>query len=73
LRILDVRSGESWTLFHDPAARNAFLGPDTSWSWWSDGSWAPDGSWVAAAIESSRTSRLAFEGVTYEAVSKLVK
>jgi hypothetical protein len=70
LRVLDVRTGQSWSPFDDRANRNAFLDPDTEWTWDSEGSWAPDGSWMAAAIWSTRTFRLAFEGVTYDAVTK---
>ena len=68
MRVFDVRAGKSWPLY-EPATPAAFAGPETSWNWAGDGSWSPDGTFVVATIGTSRTQRLAFAGVTFEAVS----
>ena len=70
LRVLDIKSGTAWPLV-DPAVGRTLFGPDTSWDWFGDASWAPDGSFIAAGIGVRRRVRIAFEGVTYDAVSRL--
>lgn len=71
LRVFGVREGKSWPLY-EPSNSLAFVGPDTSWSWRGDACWSPDGTFVVATIGTRRTQRLAFSGVTLEAVKARV-
>lgn len=59
-RVLAVETAESWPVH-----------PDTDG--WTASSWSPDGSFVLLTRGSRRIERLAWEGVTYEAVLKLMK
>ena len=60
-RVINVQTGESWALH-----------PDTQGQEWTDGSWAPDGSYVTLTRSTRRLERLAWEGVTTEAVMRLL-
>lgn len=62
-RILNLETTESWPV-HPDAARQ----PD-----WSASSWSPDGSFVLLTRGARRIERLAWDGVTYEAIMKLMK
>jgi Tol biopolymer transport system component len=61
-RVLNVSTGESWALL------------EKSWPTWSkEGSWAPDGSSIVVTVSSERWVSQLFQGITYEAVAKLMK
>ncbi len=62
LFVFNVETGESWPLRADLPSSPA----------WGQGSWAPDGSFVVLTQSSNRTERLAWEGVTYDAVMRLM-
>ncbi len=61
-RVANVDTGESWPLHADMANQTG----------WTAGTWAPDGSFIALTRSSSRKERLAWEGVTYDAVTRLI-
>ena len=63
LRVLDVRSGESW-----PIAEAA----DGDTYTWYDAQWAPDGTFIVITRNGFRDEFRSFEGVTYDAVVKLM-
>jgi hypothetical protein len=50
----------------------SLFGADTDWQFWGDASWSADGAFIAATISTVRQIRLAFEGVTANAVAKLM-
>ena len=61
-RIMNVETRESWALHSELAEAN-----------WGGASWSPDGTFIVInKSEFSRWSRLAWEGVTYEAVTRLL-
>jgi hypothetical protein len=58
-----VKSGESWPIAeaaNDKAQR------------WYNGQWAPDGSFIVLSRNFARDEYRVFEGVTYDAVIKLM-
>lgn len=59
-RVFNVETAESWPVHPDADG-------------WTASSWSPDGSFVLLTRGSRRIERLAWEGVTYEAVTKLMK
>jgi signal transduction histidine kinase len=61
-RVLNVATGESWALLDE-------------WPSWDSeqGSWAPDGSFLVVTTFESRRVWQMLQGVTYEAVAKLMK
>lgn len=61
-RILNVETRESWPLHADMS--------DTSWG---AGSWSPDGRFIAISKRTNVKERLAWEGVTAEAVARLME
>jgi Tol biopolymer transport system component len=60
-RVLNVATGESWALL------------ERGLSWDSEGSWAPDGSFLVVTTSESRRVWQMLEGITYDAVAKLMK
>jgi len=60
--VANVETGETWPLRPDLPNPNE----------WSGGSWAPDGSYIVVSRSTTRTERLAWEGVTYDAVVRLM-
>jgi Tol biopolymer transport system component len=60
-RVLDVKTAESWPVHPDANG-------------WTASSWSPDGSFVLLTRYAERRfERLAWDGVTYDAVTKLMK
>ncbi len=59
-RILNVETAESWPVHADAAG-------------WTATSWSPDGAFVLLTRAATRIERLAWEGVTYEAVTRVLK
>jgi hypothetical protein len=64
LRALDVATGTSWQI------ANAVDGDNHEWS---GAQWAPDGSFIAMARSGWSGEYKLFQGVTYDAVTKLVQ
>ena len=62
LKVFDIEARQSRQL-------HAEVGDDG----WSEASWSPDGTFLAVTKRSSRSERLAWEGVTAEAVARLVQ
>jgi len=60
-RMVDVESGEGWPVLESMSQRG-----------WDAGTWAPDGSFITLTHSSTRAERLAWDGVTYDAVKKLM-
>jgi Tol biopolymer transport system component len=60
-RVVNVETGEAWPLHSAIDTQN-----------WDARSWSPDGKFIAMTFSSSRVERLAWEGVTYEAVTRLL-
>jgi len=63
LRVVDVGTGQSWAIAE---------AADTNNQTWGNAQWAPDGSFIAITRQGSRDEYRAFEGVTYDAVVKLM-
>ena len=61
-RIMNVESGESWPVHESTSQRT-----------WEAGTWAPDGSFITLTHASTRAERLAWDGVTYDAVKEAMK
>lgn len=68
-RVLEVESTRSWPLH--PDVKTDLQNP--AWPRWEANSWSPDGSFVLLTFSQRRVERIAWEGVTYEAVVKLMK
>ena len=67
-RVMDVRSRESWPLCPDPGDAEFCRRLDAR------ASWAPNGTFIVVGHrEAARVERLAWEGVTAEAVAKLLR
>ena len=60
-RVVNVDTGASWSLADATATRE-----------WGQAAWSPDGSFVVLSRSTMRIERLAWEGVTYDAVVKLM-
>jgi Tol biopolymer transport system component len=67
-RILNVETTESWPV-HPDAESGAYPAQPR----WSASSWSPDGSFVLLTRADRRIERLAWDGVTYDAVVKMMK
>ena len=65
LRVMDVTTTESWPLLVDPPKGVDF-------TWWREVQWSPDGSFVIVTGQSSAQTWRRYDGVTYDAVTKLV-
>lgn len=61
-RVMNVETLESWPLH-----------PATAESGWGEADWSPDGTFVVVVKRSQRRDRLAWEGVTYDAVVSLTQ
>ena len=59
--VVNVDSAEAWPLHESMTSQD--------WYAWT---WSPDGSFVTLAYSTTRLERLAWDGVTYEAVSRLL-
>lgn len=63
LRVIDVRSGDSWPIAETTNGETQR---------WYDAQWAPDGSFIVVSRNFARMEYRAFDGVTYDAVVKLM-
>lgn len=68
-RVMEVETGRSWPLH--AGAKTDFQDP--TWPRWEANSWSPDGSFVVLTYSRRRVERIAWEGVTYEAVTRVMK
>lgn len=64
LKVMDVATTESWPLLVDPPAGVDFVWPDVEWS--------PDGKFLIVTGNSFAQTWRRYDGVTYDAVTKLV-
>lgn len=60
--VMNVETGQSWAAH-----------PDVSNASWEAGSWSPDGSFITLTKRLTRSEFLAWEGVTYDVVTKAAK
>lgn len=63
--VMNVETRQTWPLHSETG--------DASWGLSRGGAWSPDGSYIAITKSTRRTERLAWEGVTAEAVARLWK
>lgn len=68
-RVMEVETAQSWPLH--PGAKTDVQNP--TWPRWEANSWSPDGSFVVLTFGQRSVERFAWEGVTYEAVTSVMK
>ena len=64
MMMANVETGESWPLLRNPPA-----GVDFEWA---DANFSPDGTYVVLDGHISRSTWRAYDGITYDAVTKLI-
>lgn len=67
-RVLNVETADSWQVHTDAAPD-----PSRAQGGWSASSWSPDGSFILLTRAERRIERLGWDGVTYEAITRLMK
>jgi Tol biopolymer transport system component len=65
LRIMNVATAESWLFLDEKQGDVSFE--------WTDADWSPDGSFIVLTGTTTRTEWRAFDGLTYDAVTKILK